>query len=513
MQNSAVNPQITYDNAYTYPAPGSAHPHSPTAIGEFNLTTDANGNQITTRDTGTGDVNQYLFDEENRLSCANKGPQMPSPSCIGTNLVDFIYEHAGARKIKAAASPTIYPNQYYTDFGGGSGNQFKHIFIGSERILTKKSRVAPDRQHWYYHPDHLGSTAMVTNENSQLVDAIHYFPFGEVWLEERPSSLPADYFFTAKEFDSETGFYNFGVRYLDPRFSKWMTADPALGGYLSTRGVDKSAGIYTPPNLALYGYGWNNPARFNDPNGSLPDEPNNQSSPSTYHTLGSWPALSRQILGANNIRPKQIEDAAIAGILLDAGSSPGSTFLGLIGEAMFADRMTRDTRDPRFGGIISQSMVVTTPPLPGELLRNVVGNEIPDLYLVQGHLSDQRIVWVDVIGRETGGRIGDVRMNEFGSAGVVLSMIEVTTSTNSERILERGEKVARWAAGARTLGLPIKAALAIDRGAYFQLTPVEQQRLVNTVTSAGGYIFTLREFTSDARENARRFERPLREQR
>ena len=118
----------------------------------------------------------------------------------------------------------------YTDFGGGTaGNQFKHIFIGGERILTKKSRIAPDREHWYYHPDHLGSTAMVTNEQSQLVDALHYFPFGEVWLEERPSSLPADYFFTAKEFDPETGFYNFGARYLDPRFSKWMTADPALG--------------------------------------------------------------------------------------------------------------------------------------------------------------------------------------------------------------------------------------------------------------------------------------------
>ena len=84
----------------------------------------------------------------------------------------------------AAASPTFYPNPYYTNFGGGSGNQFKHIFIGSERILTKKTRIAPDRKHWYYHPDHLGSTAMVTNQNSQMVDAVHYFPFGEVWFEE-----------------------------------------------------------------------------------------------------------------------------------------------------------------------------------------------------------------------------------------------------------------------------------------------------------------------------------------
>jgi hypothetical protein len=102
------------------------------------------------------------------LSCANKGPQVPSPSCNAQGSTEFIYDHAGVRKIKVAASPTIYPNQYYTDFGGGSGNQFKHIFVGSERILTKKARIAPDRQHWYYHPDHLGSTSMVTNEKSQL---------------------------------------------------------------------------------------------------------------------------------------------------------------------------------------------------------------------------------------------------------------------------------------------------------------------------------------------------------
>src|SRR5262249_44830322 len=93
--------------------------------------------------------------------------------------------------------------------------------------------------------------------NGQLVDAVHYFPFGEVWLEERPSSLPADYFFTAKELDSETGFYDFGARYLDPRFSKWMSVDPA---------DQISAGA---PIAALnpYQYGLHNPVRHFDPNG------------------------------------------------------------------------------------------------------------------------------------------------------------------------------------------------------------------------------------------------------
>jgi RHS repeat-associated protein len=287
LQDTAVNPQLTYDNAYTYPLAGTPHPHGPTAIGEFNITNDADGNQITTLDSGTNSVIQYLFDEENRLSCVNKGPQMPSPSCNAQGQTQFIYDHAGVRKLKNASSPTIYPNQYYTDFGGGTaGSQFKHIFIGSERILTKKARIAPDRQHWYYHKDHLGSTAMVTNENSQLVDALHYFPFGEVWLEERPSSLPADYFFTAKEFDPETGFYDFGARYLDPRFSNWMSADPGLGKYMPDTGrpgnwmspslgndwhrhadLPGMGGVFEPKNVSLYGYSAQNPLRFIDLDG------------------------------------------------------------------------------------------------------------------------------------------------------------------------------------------------------------------------------------------------------
>jgi len=173
---------------------------------------------------------------------------------------------------------------------------------------------------------------MVTNEKSQLVDAIHYFPYGEVWLEERPSSLPADYFFTAKEFDPETGFYNFGVRYLDPRFSKWMTADPALGGYLS-------ANKLAPATLALYTYGLHNPAKFNDPSGALPDDPNNTASQSTYLALGQWPRLYKQVLASNNVRLKDLEDAAIEGRLKDIGSFPGKNFWGMIGEALEADRI------------------------------------------------------------------------------------------------------------------------------------------------------------------------------
>jgi RHS repeat-associated protein len=288
----SVNPQTSYDFTYTYAAAGSARPHGPTAIGLFDITHDANGNHIRTLKRDTGDVTQYLFDEENRLSCVNKGPQIPTPACDAQGSTEFIYDHAGARKIKDASSPTIYPNQYFTDFGGGAGNQFKHVFIGEQRLLSKKARPAPDRQHWYFHPDHLGSTSMVTSETGQLLEHIHYFPYGEVWIDEQPNSAPVPYLFSAKELDPETGFYEFGARYLDPRFSKWMSADPALAKYMpetertvsyttpSTANGWRShpdlpgmGGAFQSHNLALYSYSHHNPATLADPNGSSTTAP------------------------------------------------------------------------------------------------------------------------------------------------------------------------------------------------------------------------------------------------
>ena len=34
---------------------------------------------------------------------------------------------------------------------------------------------------------------------------------------------------TAKELDEETGLYYYGARYLDPKYSMWISTDPALG--------------------------------------------------------------------------------------------------------------------------------------------------------------------------------------------------------------------------------------------------------------------------------------------
>ena len=58
---------------------------------------------------------------------------------------------------------------------------------------------------YFYHPDHLGSTAMVTNLDGHITQNVVYIPFGEVFVEERDGSWASPYLFNAKELDEETG--------------------------------------------------------------------------------------------------------------------------------------------------------------------------------------------------------------------------------------------------------------------------------------------------------------------
>jgi RHS repeat-associated protein len=81
--------------------------------------------------------------------------------------------------------------------------------------------------------------------------------------------------FTGKELDQETGLYYYGARYLDPKTSRWISADPAMGEYVPSPGQRKSrlpglGGIYNIVNMHVYAYTHNNPINLTDPDGKFP---------------------------------------------------------------------------------------------------------------------------------------------------------------------------------------------------------------------------------------------------
>ena len=78
--------------------------------------------------------------------------------------------------------------------------------------------------------------------------------------------------------DEETGLYYYGARYLDPKYSRWLSGDPALGDYIPKAPIDDEAkkhnenlpgmgGVFNVVNLHLYHYAGNNPVKYTDPDG------------------------------------------------------------------------------------------------------------------------------------------------------------------------------------------------------------------------------------------------------
>ena len=62
------------------------------------------------------------------------------------------------------------------------------------------------------------------------------------------------------------GLYYYGARYLDAKYSHWLSADPAMSDYVSGTSTGEG-GAFNVLNLNLYHYGNNNPVKNTDPDG------------------------------------------------------------------------------------------------------------------------------------------------------------------------------------------------------------------------------------------------------
>ena len=228
----------------------------------------------------------YTWNEKNLLT----------KSSDRTYTVHYRYGEDGQRALKyteEGRSETLYFNNFYTihipvqDKNNPQGLRVhKHIFVGNSRLVTAMTHTdnngdnAEQREkRYYYHSDHLGSAQFVTDWRGKQYEHIEYTPYGELWIEEVAAGLDKLPFrFTGKEMDEETGLYYYGARYLDPKYSRWLSGDPALSDYIPKAPIDDEAkkhnenlpgmgGVFNVVNLHLYHYAGNNPIKYEDPDG------------------------------------------------------------------------------------------------------------------------------------------------------------------------------------------------------------------------------------------------------
>ena len=228
----------------------------------------------------------YTWDERNQLI-----------SSVDSNYsTSYVYGQDGQRSNKYTdSSETLYFNNMWTlhtDSGNivDGGQYAKNIYLGDTRIVTKLKGAKETTPHeetykqYFYHYDHLGSATLITDYKGDEYQRIEYTPYGETWVEKTQNTgldyLP--YKFTGKEIDEETGLYYFGARYLDPKYSRWISVDPALGEYVpgagkantkDAGGLPGMGGIYNSVNGNLYHYAGNNPIKYVDPDGRIEEIP------------------------------------------------------------------------------------------------------------------------------------------------------------------------------------------------------------------------------------------------
>jgi len=117
--------------------------------------------------------------------------------------------------------------------------------------------VTQTNKIYFYHPDHLGSSSLVTDVNGNVVERTEFYPYGRVRYEER-TEFNSAYKYTDKELDKVSGLQYNEARYYNNVIGQFISVDP-----LSE--TDERFG--DPQRWNSFAYGRGNPLVFTDPSG------------------------------------------------------------------------------------------------------------------------------------------------------------------------------------------------------------------------------------------------------
>ncbi len=235
-----------------------------TQVGSSTLRYDANGN-LTSDGTTT-----FAYDSEHRLLRAE------SP----THRSQYTYDPFGRRLSKTVNGQTT---TFLYDGDQLIGELKKNALTASYVYgpgIDEPLRMTKGRDHFYYHPDGLGSIAALTDATGAVVERYEYDAFGTpqlIWPTPASltqlSSVGNRFFFTGREYDQETGLYHYRARTYSPKLGRFLQRDPL--GYLPDVNLYRYVGSVGKPlpyfksinETNAYLYAGNNPITRIDPLG------------------------------------------------------------------------------------------------------------------------------------------------------------------------------------------------------------------------------------------------------
>jgi RHS repeat-associated protein len=222
------------------------------------FTYDNDGN--VTQKTTDGTTTTYVWDYANRLTALG---------VLGATTT-YGYDAFGNRVLQTGTSTTyIYPNKWYgiassTGTGAKYSTTTEYVFNSDSLVATIDQQTAGGNatgtaKTRYIHPDHLGSTNVVTDENGNLVQTLDYYPYGDTRISVATSTNEKRKFIG--QFTDDSGLDYLNARYYDPAQGRFLSEDPV---FLAD---PKKQDFRNPQDLNSYSYAVDNPISKSDPSG------------------------------------------------------------------------------------------------------------------------------------------------------------------------------------------------------------------------------------------------------
>jgi RHS repeat-associated protein len=212
------------------------------------LSYDQNGNLI------SGDGRYREYDDWNNLERIRDGNTVSDPV-----MEEYIYDEEGIRLLTIKYNSSGYitekiytPSREFSMVQNLSGRfNFTYIYAGDVLV----ARLNPDGSKFYYHPDALGSTNLITDNDGNVVEKTFHTPYGELDNSNPVEETRVGY--TGHELDEDTGQVYMKARYYCPWLKMFCQPDPIIQN------------PYNSQNLNRYSYTLNNPYRYKDPTGHV----------------------------------------------------------------------------------------------------------------------------------------------------------------------------------------------------------------------------------------------------
>ncbi|MCC7353186.1 MAG: RHS repeat-associated core domain-containing protein [Anaerolineae bacterium] len=133
----------------------------------------------------------------------------------------------------------------------------KYYYHNGVRIAVRRTGYASNNGLFWLLTDHLGGTNVTLDSSGNRLTELRYYPFGDTRY-SLPNQL-TNYRFTGQWLDYGPNIYFYGSRWYDPTIGRFLQADTIVPDPGNSQAFNR------------YAYTLNNPLRYTDPSGHVPD--------------------------------------------------------------------------------------------------------------------------------------------------------------------------------------------------------------------------------------------------